>query len=197
MRYLILSITLIIISCSSIEKGLTRIPLESTGITNPYFSNPQRDYVYKASFKVYNNRFGGIFIVKKLDKNQYAIVLTTEFGHKILEFEMTNSKIEKKYILPELDKEIVVEALKSDFFILINEHQPVDEQFKQQNEKIYKSRDLYYYVEENKLTKIVSTKKRKPRVTFSFEGVTQDLAKSIQWQHHQFNFKAQLFYMGN
>ena len=72
MRYLVISIICsFAISCTSYVKknNYKTVVLTENTIINPYFSDTEKDYVYKAKIKVYDHDFGGIFIVKKMMMN--------------------------------------------------------------------------------------------------------------------------------
>ena len=65
MRYLLISILFCVVSCTSYIKknNYTNVAVDSQLVKNAYFSNQEKDYVYKAKINVYNNYFGGVFIV--------------------------------------------------------------------------------------------------------------------------------------
>lgn len=67
MRFLLTSLILCLLCSCSLKttRNLVEANTSSTNIiTNPYFSNPNKDYVYKSKIDVYGNHFGGILIIK-------------------------------------------------------------------------------------------------------------------------------------
>ncbi|UWX55281.1 hypothetical protein NYZ99_01310 [Maribacter litopenaei] len=66
MRFLTFSILLLLVSCTSYPKKLGYQTTDSASqmIINPYFSDMNRDYVYKANITVFKNNFGGILVLK-------------------------------------------------------------------------------------------------------------------------------------
>jgi len=209
MRYLLINfLFLSLVSCGTLAttKGLVAKSI-SKSIQNPYFSNVKTDYVYKAKIDVNKNHFGGLLIVKKMAKNHHRVVFTTEFGNKIFDFEFTNniflfkSLFKVNYIMDKLDKKIIVNALKKDFQLLVSENNVAIREFNTSNFTIYQTnsnkRDNYYYInKKNKqLEKVVMASKHKEKVTIKFNKINNNLAKSIQIKHHNFNMNMQLNYI--
>ena len=87
----LISILFLVVSCASnnFEKELKPVTLENTIYNVPYFANPEIDYAYKANISVYGNDLSGIFIAKKINATTHRVVFTTEFGNKLLDFEIS------------------------------------------------------------------------------------------------------------
>lgn len=112
MKYLLISVFLIlIVSCKSIPviKGLEKESISET-IKNPYFSDINTDYVYKAKITAGKNNFGGLLIIKKIKEAHHRVVFTTEFGNKIFDFEFIENDFKVNSILKKLDKKIILNA---------------------------------------------------------------------------------------
>ena len=85
MRFLIISICFLIVSCGTYPKK-QKFQLDNStikNIENPYFSDVGIDYVYKASIDVYKRHFGGLLIIKKIGEQQHRVAFTTEMGNKL------------------------------------------------------------------------------------------------------------------
>ena len=109
MRYLLSSILLILcFSCVSYpkKKGFTETSSQQKNITNPYFSNASKDYVYKANIEAFGNSFSGLLIIKKLGNEHHRIAFTTEMGNKIFDFSFQGADFEVNHILKKMDKKI-------------------------------------------------------------------------------------------
>ncbi len=67
MRYLPISILFLLITSCSLQttKNLIAKEVSQIVVENPYFSNIDTDYIYKAKIDVYGKNFGGILIIKK------------------------------------------------------------------------------------------------------------------------------------
>ncbi len=127
-RFLAISffIILLLVSCSlKTTEGLRQVHFDKTTVENPYFSNPEIDYVYKAKIEVYNKNFGGILIIKKIGSDSHRVVFTTEFGSKLFDFQFEGDTFTKNFVVEDLDKKFIVNILKDDFKLLVKENAAV------------------------------------------------------------------------
>ncbi|MGB5556311.1 MAG: hypothetical protein WBM83_16760, partial [Flavobacteriaceae bacterium] len=92
------------------------------GLLNPYFSNPAKDYVYKSKIDALGKTFGGLLIIKKLGEQHHTIAITTEMGNTLFDFEFQGKDFKINRIIPEMDKKLLINVLKRDFFALIQEN---------------------------------------------------------------------------
>lgn len=202
MRYLLIS-CLFIVSCKSITtiNGLEKEEV-SKAIKNPYFSNIETDYVYKAKIASGKNNFGGLLIIKKIKEAHHRIVFTTEFGNKIFDFEFISDTFKVNYVLEKLNRKIILNALKKDYELLIKENYVAEHKFKSSNEIIYRvdmnKKDNYFIFDNKKaLTKIVMSSKRKEKMSISFSNFEKNLVKYIKMEHYNFNMLTELKYINN
>ena len=110
-RFLAISFlaSFLLVSCSlKTTEGLRQVHFNKTVVENPYFSNPEIDYVYKAKIEVYKKNFGGILIIKKTGPESHRVVFTTEFGSKLFDFQFEGDTFTKNFI---------VSGVKSIFYI--------------------------------------------------------------------------------
>lgn len=203
MRFLIISILFItVISCGTLSTTANSLAISSTEqIENLYFSNTAVDYVYKAKININDNNFGGLLIVKKIAENHHRVVFTTEFGNKIFDFEFLNTTFKVNTILKKIDKKIVVNALKKDFHLLVNQLNTSVNKYDLEKHYIYQTefnnKDNYYFFKKEKkvLNKIVMASKYKEKVSIHFNNTDHFLAKNILIVHHNFNMNIQLNYI--
>ena len=82
---------LVLSSCATnnVVKDYKAVPLEKSSLEVTYFSDPTIDYVYKANITAYGHELTGIFIAKKINSTAHRVVFTTEFGNKLLDFEIS------------------------------------------------------------------------------------------------------------
>lgn len=189
MRYLLISLSVFILSCSSYPKRqqfkLTETVKESS--INPYFSDVAKDYVYKADISIFNKNFSGIFIVKKLGKDEHRVVFTTEMGTTIFDFSFLPNEFKVNYIVPDMNKKILIRILEKDFKALITENPFLKTSFKKNEETILEcvlddSRH-FYYSKEQQLYKIVRVANGKEKVEFLFSEIDRNKATSIKISH--------------
>lgn len=200
-RYLTISILVIIglSSCSlKTTQGLRQIPFTQSEVENPYFSNPEIDYVYKAKIEAYGKNFGGILIIKKTGLDNHRVVFTTEFGSKLLDFEYRGEEFINRYIISDLDRKFIVAVLKEDFKLLITEKAKVLEVYEKDETSIFKTLDgdgfNFYFVENGSgdLIRLLHTTKIKEKVDIAFEPAAGNLAENIRITHNNINLSIDL-----
>ena len=198
MRFLILSLCLFIVACGSYPKKAGLIPtnLEVQTVSNPYFSDLAKDYVYKAQIEVYGNSFGGLFIVKKIEENHHRVAFTTEMGNKLFDFTFNGDDFKVNYIMEDLNKKMFINILKEDFSALIKEQLPVTEAYQNGNHTIYKTSILdqpyFYFIQNETLDKIVKAKAGKEKTSFLFQEISDNIADQITIKHQSIKLIIQL-----
>ncbi|SRR5690554_1394867 len=199
-RFLVIStfFTLFLSSCAlKTTEGLRPISHGVKTISNPYFSNQGLDYVYKARIEVLNKNFGGILIIKKIAPKNHRIVMTTEFGNKLLDFQYENNVFITNYVADELDRNFILNILKDDFRLLLNDKANVIAEYGSQSDLVYKTRcgkrfNYYFYgLDSGQLEKIVNTTRSKEKITVNFETIG-NFAERISILHSKFNLKIDL-----
>ncbi len=200
-RLLAISLLLIfaLASCSlKTTEGLRQVHFSKSEVENPYFSNAEIDYVYKAKIEVYGKNFGGILILKKLGPENHRVVFTTEFGSKLFDFQFEDDTFTKHFVVEDLDKKFIVNILKDDFKLLMNEKAKVLAVYETKNQRIYKTqtdeRFNFYFLEgvSEKLLKIVNTSKTKEKVEVHFTSSDGKIADIIAIKHNNIKLKIDL-----
>lgn len=196
-------LALILSSCSALNvvKGYNPVVLETTVFEVPYFSNPEMDYVYKANITAYGNELSGIFIAKKINDTTHRVVFTTEFGNKLLDFEISETDFKINSIVDELDKKILINTLKTDFRLLLRNNYVVKEQYDNKESKVFLAEDgkinNYFFISksDNRLNKIVNATKRKERINLFFTSENNIFATKIVIQHYNIKLRIELNYL--
>lgn len=167
-------------------------------VENLYFSSSE-DYVYKCQMDIYNNHVSGILVLKKINQTTHRVALTSDFGNKLIDFEISDQHFKLNYVLPDLDKQPVIHFLKNDFQHLLRQKYPVSESFENSNAKIYLSKAdkkayyLFFSKENNLLKQIVYTKNNKEKIDFTFDAKKHIFADSLNLQHKDFKINIKLF----
>lgn len=191
-RYLAISFLAAVLlgSCSlKTTEGLRQVHFNKTDVKNPYFSNPEMDYVYKAKIQLYKKNFGGILIVKKMGPESHRVVFTTEFGSKLFDFAFEGDTFTNHFVVKDLDRKFIIDILKNDFKLLVNETAKVLAVYESPNERIYKTqsgdRFNFYFLDDRteRLQKIVNTTKTKEIVAVVFTPASADVAAVIAIRH--------------
>jgi hypothetical protein len=200
-RFLVISFLsfFIFASCSlKTTEGLRQISFSKTEVKNPYFSNTEIDYVYKAKIEVYGKNFGGILIIKKTGPESHRIVFTTEFGSKLFDFQFEGDAFTKNFVVEDLDNKFIINILKVDFKLLVNEKAKILVVYDADNQNIYKTQNEtrfnFYFVEieSGQLQKIVNASKTKEKVEIDFTSSEGKIADSIAIKHNNIKLKIDL-----
>jgi phosphoribosylformylglycinamidine (FGAM) synthase PurS component len=191
-------LAIVLISCGSVTKNYTPKKSDKTAVEVPYFSDSKTDYVYKANISVYGHEMSGIFIAKKINDTTHRIVFTTEFGNKLMDFEISENSFKVNSIVSELDRKILINTLKEDFRLLLKKDYLIQEQFENESEDIYKSEDgkrdnyLFFSKKDQKLEKVVRSSKTKDKITITFTLENDIFAKKIVILHQNIKLKIEL-----
>ena len=93
----------LLISCKTYQlKDAQPISNSEKEVENLYFSSKE-DYVYKCQMEVYGNDISGILIVKKISETSHRVVMTSDFGNKMIDFEISEDDFKLNYVLADLD----------------------------------------------------------------------------------------------
>ncbi|MFQ6600418.1 hypothetical protein [Flavobacterium sp. C3NV] len=193
-------LAIVLVSCGSVTKNYTPKKLDKTSYEVPYFSDSKTDYVYKTNITVYGNEISGIFIAKKINDTTHRIVFTTEFGNKLLDFEISGNSFKVNSIVSELDRKILINTLKEDFRLLLKKEYLIQEQFENESDDIYKSKDgkrdnyLFISKKNHRLEKVVHSSQTKEKFTLTFTSENNIFAEKIQIIHQNIKLKIELNY---
>lgn len=190
--------SLSLISCKIYQpENLTKISDSKTEVENLYFSSGE-DYIYKCQMEVYGNDISGIVIIKKLSNDAHRVVMTTDFGNKMVDFEISQSDFKLNYVLPDLDKKMVINFLKNDFRILLKHRYPVLETFENTDSRVFTSKDdknltfLFFDKNSDLLKSMVIAENNKEKINISFDAKKHIFADNIDIQHKDFKIKIKL-----
>ncbi|MGB6151470.1 MAG: hypothetical protein WBG48_05710 [Pricia sp.] len=193
MRILLSSLfAFMLIGCASYPKknGYQSVETIQKESLNPYFSDVSKDYVYKAKIEAFDKTFGGLFIVKKLGPQHHRVVFTTEIGNTLFDFTFQEDDFKVNRILKEMDRKLLINILKRDFKVLLEEHPGVLQTFKNNDDFVYAvkigSKKHYFYHSDDALQKIARVGGGKEKGIFSFSKIRDDLAGTIQISHKTF-----------
>src|SRR5690606_15189375 len=109
-------------------------------LENYYFSDKEKDYLYRANIEAYGNTFGGLFIVKKTGDEVHRVVLTTDFGFKMLDVEVSQNSFEVHFIIEQLNRKAFRKTLEEDFKVLLKSTFKVYETYTDGRSDIFKSK---------------------------------------------------------
>lgn len=197
--FLYSSFFLLLVYCKSYQlKDVKSVSNTEKTVENLYFSSKE-DYVYKCQMDIYKNHISGILIIKKISDTTHRVVMTSDFGNKMIDFEISENDFKLNYVLADLDKKMVINFLKSDFQELLKRKFSVNESFENNDSKIYLSnvdkKQYYLFFDKNSglLNQVIYTKNRREKIDFTFEAKKHTFAETINLQHKDFKINIKLF----
>ncbi len=187
-------------SCSKYTLNSNFIPIENSSkeVQNTYFSDKTEDYVYKTSIQIYHNNISGILIAKKTNNNTHRVVFTTEFGNKLLDFEISETTCKVNSIVDNLNKKSIIKILQNDFQLLLKTNYQIMQTFQNDSTIVYQSQQnkkqnyLFLNKTSNKLSQIIQTNKRKEKINLYFSSKNNIFAEKIVIQHLTMPLKIEL-----
>ena len=199
LSFLYSSFFLLTFSCKTYQlKDAKSISNSEKQVENLYFSSNE-DYVYKCQMEIYGNDISGILIIKKISETTHRVVITSDFGNKMIDFEISENDFKLNYVLADLDKKMVINFLRNDFQELLKRNFLVNESFENEDSKIYVSnvdkKQYYLFFDKNSglLNQIVYTKNSREKIDFSFEAKKHTFAETINLQHKDLKINIKLF----
>ena len=186
-------------SCKTFKlEDVQPFPLTKKNKENLYFTSSQ-DYIYKCQMEIYGNDISGILIIKKISETTHRVVMTSDFGNKMIDFEISENDFKLNYVLADLDKKMVINFLKNDFQELLKRKFSVNESFENEDSKIYLSnvdkKNYYLFFDKNSglLNQIIYTKNNREKIDFTFGAKKHTFAETINLQHKDFKINIKLF----
>lgn len=202
-RLLPISLLFLLAACGSNPvKDLVKVPLGQTSFHNSYFADPKMDYVYKTNISVYGNELSGICIIKKTGE-KHRVVLTTEFGNKLIDLEISPSDYKVNAIVEELDRKMLIAILVNDFRLLLRENYQITQEFETaesvvlQSVESKKNHFLYLSKSDKKLQKMIQASKRKQKISIGYLTENDIFADKISIQHYDIKLKMEFQYLKN
>ena len=196
--FLYSTLLLLFVSCKTFQlTDVKSVPNSEKTVENSYFSSKE-DYVYKCQIDIYKNHVSGILVVKKINETTHRVALTSDFGNKLIDFEISDHDFKVNYIIPDLDKKIVKNFLRNDFQHLLKQKYPISESFENSHSKIYLSQIekkkyyLFFNKENGLLKQLIYTKNNREKIDFSFDAKKHIFADSIDLQHKDFKINIKL-----
>lgn len=157
---------------------------------NPYFSDENRDYLYKTEISVYGKELSGILAIKRKNDTLWRAAFMSEFGSTLLDLSFSKTSFQLNYGIKKLDKKYIVNTLVEDFRLLVLPQRKVLKAYEEKDTVLFKTHGnngfIFYYVNKNeeRLSKIVKTNGRKKKTSVYFSDFMENLPSSIQITHH-------------
>jgi hypothetical protein len=200
MRCLVLSSVFVLLAaCTNEYRGMKTVAGDGSCIEQ--FRPVFLAQLYKANVQITGKSLSGLLLFKKMPDSSTRVVFSTETGFKFFDFSFgvaENFKV--YYVIPQLDKKIVLNALQNDFDLLLMRWSADAEKFAAtMNQQLYagfkNGSKIFYYVTDSSCTKYYRAElagKRKKLVEITGFGIDNQVPDSVYLQHFNFNFNISL-----
>ncbi|RZJ72528.1 hypothetical protein [Flavobacterium sp.] len=193
---LLITSFLLVFGCASKPKFTANSEVATA--FNRYFSDKSQDYTYRTKITVYGHELNGILIAKKISDSIHRVVLTTDFGNTLLDFEIGQKSFVKNSIVEDLDRKIVVNTLRDDFRLLFREkivssNVEMTEPDRIMTYEAVEARNLYKLsYSDKKLISISKGSRKKEKVSVGFQSEKDIFADKIEILHRDIKLKIEM-----
>jgi|688.fasta_scaffold261249_3 hypothetical protein len=104
-------LTLVLFSCRNYGAQGELVSKDNKTVVVPYFDELGFEYHYSAKVVAYDKTLNGILVVKKMSENQKRVVLLSDFGNTLFDFEFSNGKAKVIYVMDNLNKKLLLNKL--------------------------------------------------------------------------------------
>lgn len=170
-----------------------RISGENTAITKavytvPYFNIDQKEYLYNANIKAFDNSFKGILAVKILGEEHKRLALLSDFGNTLLDLEFDHGNVKVNYIMDDLNKRMIRNKFKKYLQLLVHSDYEIKKMFKSEEQTVIQSKfqgkRIFLYIDDNnRLTQLKQASLFKDKIDIYFYGESE-VADSISFISH-------------
>jgi hypothetical protein len=118
MRYLLLSSLLLTLYCcapSARKAAITSVDRQVVTV----FSDTSGAYLYKNKIDLFGHYLSGLMMIKPMGNHNYKVAIATEFGAKILDFEITDGVFKLNDCIEEMQRKVILTIVESDMKMLL------------------------------------------------------------------------------
>ena len=150
---------------------------------------------YNTTVESYGKYFSGVTYFKNVKDSSLRVLFTTHTGMKLLDLELVNNSCNTKYVMEQMNNEIVLKLLCHDFTLLtqgvsdvIKPTEILSAQDGSSLILVKGDKDIYYYLTSTgKTDRVVETIAGKRKIQTVFTKQASD--SSLIVKHYNFNFK--------
>ncbi len=151
---------------------------------------------YSTQVNALKYEFSGILLFKPMADSSLRIVFTNQFGIKFFDFGFDkNGNFEKHYVLPQMDKDAVVNLLRKDFEMLLMMYDPDQAEVLTDGTQTFttfalKKGKVYYVTSPDcsNIIRIENGSKRKPVIQIFLSGEQNEMPESFLIEHKNVSF---------
>lgn len=148
----LVSLLLIVLlgGCRSYSQRFVPVDTNTKPFTPAFLDTAHFEHSFRARIDAYGHAMSGIFVIKKLGANHYRMALINELGGTLLGFELANGELTLHQAITPLRRQPVLDLLKRDFSLLLQDNAPVKQQYMHGDSLVYETsvagKPAYHYL---------------------------------------------------
>lgn len=187
---------------SALPDGLVPQEKHQGFLEVPYFTDESKDYIYRANITAYGHDMAGIAVIKRIEPGLHRVVLTTEFGNKLIDLEIAPDTHKVNAVVDELNRKMLIKVLVSDFRLMLNPMFVVSQRYTFEQRDVFathpgKETQYLYLSQGGALDRIVNTTKRKTRQDIRYTRENDTFASVITIEHQDMPLRISLQVLNN
>lgn len=177
-KVFLISLLVALVSSCSVYQGPVGSKKEYSSndkiVENIAFSTIGEEHVFRAEVNVFKKELSGMLIVKRMNEEEHRIVLTSDFGNTLFDFSIYKDGYKANYVMPDLNKKIILNMLARDFGYLVKSHYQPKEKAVTESQIVYKSKEkkgqsfIIVNTKDNEVAEVIYAKTYKPKVRYKF-----------------------------
>jgi len=194
---LLLSSLFFTFSCSRYKK-IPQSKYNVNQVITPFDSSFDK-ILFKSKIYFYKKYFTGLLFIKQTAKHNFRIVFISEIGKKIFDFELNNKKFDVKYIMPVIDKKILIKTLHKDFVLMLLSDVTYTKKitaYKNDSLTLYKVKNNYgrnfIYYKTKKLVLLENANKIRKIIKINYTDYKNNFPQTINIKHKNIKLKLNL-----
>jgi len=200
MRYLLLSFSLLLLSCTSAYRSLRPTFVDGACAYKMIPSSISTSW-YQAGIDVANKHLSGLVLIKNMPDSSLRVVCTSEAGVTFFDFGFKRLEKSKVYtVIKKLNRKSVIKTLQKDFELLLGEPfiRGDLQSWKTQDETFFgvtQKKEIAYFITDkdcSSLQRLEWGTKRKRKVSIQIRGAGYPLPDTLDIIHYTFPLKVRL-----
>lgn len=197
MRYLLLSSVVLMVWCGCSPKHQSSLHWAMTDEDISIFKDTTGAYLYKSKINIYGHYLSGLMMIKPQGNCNYKVAMTTEFGAKIMDFEITDGELIMHDIVEQMKRKRILKMIEADMKLLFWVQQRHGIMTSQSNgtEISYQGKPLDGIYTLDTLRNVVAIdgyRKKKHILTSTISDYQNDVPKTLKVIHHNMPVQIEL-----
>ncbi len=151
------------------------------------FEDTTASYLYKSKINLYGHYLSGLMMIKPKGNNDYKVAMTTEFGAKILDFEITDGKFKLNDCIEQMKRKRILAMLEADMKMLLGIQHTTPTMHKTDTTAVFtysgKPYKTVYAIRRDEVITIDGYKGNRPSVHIDLKNYVAKVPKTLVLEH--------------